>query len=165
MVGQAAEPTVLESLRRRPGAVAEGELWRLITPLLVHAYGWPHYFLNLVSLLPLGSVLESRVGPWRLLLIYFGSGLSGEILGMAWRPHGAGASLGVAGVLGALVALFAWRREGLKRVAVLVGFLGLVAATFVVQDTHGLPALVGASLWIATERMRRHESDVVEPAA
>ncbi len=45
-----------------------GEVWRLITPILLH-FGWPHLLFNLWILWDLGQVLEHRQGPGRLVLL------------------------------------------------------------------------------------------------
>ncbi len=46
-----------EFLRYERGALAQGELWRLITAHLVHL-GWPHLWLNLAGLLILGNLFS-----------------------------------------------------------------------------------------------------------
>ena len=57
-------PEVLEVLRRRPGTLAAGEWWRIISPLFVHAEGWPHLLSSLKSLLETGkSLVETRTWP------------------------------------------------------------------------------------------------------
>jgi len=39
-------PGDLEALRRDPEALASGEWWWILSPLLVHDGGWPHLVLN-----------------------------------------------------------------------------------------------------------------------
>lgn len=48
--------------------VRRGEVWRLISPILLH-FGWPHLLFNLWVLWDLGQVLEQRQGHARLLLL------------------------------------------------------------------------------------------------
>jgi GlpG protein len=48
--------------------VRSGELWRLITPMLIH-FGWPHILGNMLWLFRLGSMIESLHGPGRLALL------------------------------------------------------------------------------------------------
>ena len=48
--------------------VKSGEVWRVITPIFAHA-GLMHLFFNMLCLLDLGSMVEGRQGPWRLLFL------------------------------------------------------------------------------------------------
>jgi rhomboid protease GluP len=134
-------------LRRRPGALAEGEWWRLVTPLFVHPGGWPQIAFNFTGIAVCGVLVERLFGPWRWLLLYFLPGLVGEIAGYAWHPTGAGASVGGAGLLGALLAWLAARPElpPRARLGGGAGLLGAVALT-VFRDIHGPPVLAGAAL-------------------
>lgn len=46
--------------------VRAGEVWRLVTPILVH-FGWIHLLCNSLMILSLGSLLEARLGSFYLL--------------------------------------------------------------------------------------------------
>jgi len=47
--------------------VLHGEVWRLITPIFVHAWPSPfHLLFNVYALWILGATIEVRQGPWRL---------------------------------------------------------------------------------------------------
>ncbi len=82
----------------------QGEFWRLITPVFLHI-GLFHLISNCVMIYILGTILEAVIGRWRLLLIYLFSGIVGNLLSMHFSPFlSAGASSGVFGILGALVA-------------------------------------------------------------
>jgi rhomboid protease GluP len=84
------------------GAIAAGEIWRLITPVFVHA-GIPHIFVNMYSLYALGPAVERIFGSQRMLVIYLLSGISGVILSFGFSPHASvGASGAIFGLLGAL---------------------------------------------------------------
>ena len=146
MVAQAIAPDVLESLRRAPGALAHGEYWRLITPALVHSGGWPHYAVNVAALLVVGIALERRIGAARLIAIYVGGSVVGEIVGLAWKPHGAGASVGIAGLAGALVAVTSARSRRPVRLVAAGGVVVVVVVSVIARDVHGLPMLTGAVL-------------------
>lgn len=51
-----------------------GEVWRLITPILLHA-DWQHLVLNLSWLLFLGAMMEERMGKGRLILFILITGI------------------------------------------------------------------------------------------
>jgi GlpG protein len=48
--------------------VRAGQTWRLFTPALLH-FGWAHVLPNLIMLLYLGTQVEARAGPIRMLLL------------------------------------------------------------------------------------------------
>lgn len=145
---QFAYPQVLTSLERSPSALAQHEYWRLISPLVVHAEGWPQIAFNFTAILIVGTIVERMLGPWRWLLVYFTCGFIGEIAGYAWKPHGAGASVAGAGLLGALGVwlLYLGARKKLRAyfggAFILVGALALTG----MRDLHGPPILAGAAL-------------------
>jgi rhomboid protease GluP len=95
---------VLHHLQRRPGELRDGELWRLATSLLVHD-SWFALVANLVLLLIVGVVAEQRIGRVEWASLYVVGGVVGELVGLAWQPHGAGNSVACFGVAGALVVL------------------------------------------------------------
>jgi rhomboid protease GluP len=151
-------PEVLELLRRRPGALTAGEWWRIISPLFVHAEGsiisprfvhaegWPHLLFNVAWIAYVGVVVERLFGSWRWLVIYFVSGVIGELAGFAWKPNGAGASLGGSGILGALCVWIILTRPAHRWQYRFWALLGLVGAAVLcaISDLHGPPILAGA---------------------
>ena len=84
------------------------ELYRLFTCLFLH-FGIEHLLNNMVILGALGWHLEQQTGRIRFLLIYFGSGLCGNIVSLifhgAAQEHtvSAGASGAIFGLMGALL--------------------------------------------------------------
>ena len=84
------------------------EFYRLFTCLFLH-FGIEHLLNNMVILGALGWHLEQQTGRIRFLLIYFGSGLSGNIVSLifhgAAQDHtvSAGASGAIFGLMGALL--------------------------------------------------------------
>lgn len=96
-------PEILSIFRRDPTALAVGEWWRIITPLLVHSDGWWQYVFNIVCIAIVGIEVERLYGKINFLILYLVGGLIGEIAGYAsWDPYGAGASVGLCGLLGGL---------------------------------------------------------------
>ena len=93
----------------------QGEFWRLITPVFLHI-GLFHLISNCVIIYILGTILESLIGRWRLLFIYLFSGLVGNMLSLHFSPFlSAGASSGVFGILGALVAYGLLYKQAIPR--------------------------------------------------
>lgn len=87
-------------------SIQAGQVWRLISATFLHA-GFLHLFVNMYSLNIIGSQVETFVGRWKFLLIYFLSALSGSLLSMAMMPDklatSVGASGAIFGLLGALL--------------------------------------------------------------
>ncbi len=98
--------SVLLMLRRDAIALSDGQLWRLLTSLLVQDGGVAGTVVNLVGLALVGIAVERRLGRRAWLVAYLVGGLSGEVVGWAgWQPYGAGNSVGVCGLAGALAVV------------------------------------------------------------
>jgi len=83
---------------------------RLVTSGFLHI-NWMHLIFNMLTLYMFSRSLESYLGQWRLLLIYFGALIGGNLLALLiHRGHGdyrsVGASGAVNGVIFASIALF-----------------------------------------------------------
>ena len=84
------------------------EYYRLFTCLFLH-FGIDHLMNNMVMLGALGWNLEAEAGRIRFLLIYFISGIGGNLLSLGFSLHfgdiavSAGASGAVFGLMGALL--------------------------------------------------------------
>ena len=144
---QVFDPRVLEALRRNPEALSAGQWWRVLSPIFVQAEGWPQIAFNFTSIPIVGVIVERIFGSRRWLLLYFLPGLVGEAAGYAWKPYGAGSSVGGAGLLGALCAALLMKR-GLP-VQARLGAAGVLAGAVVLtalRDLHGPPILAGACL-------------------
>jgi membrane associated rhomboid family serine protease len=94
-------PGMLERWQRTPQGL-HGDWWRILTALLVQDGGVAGTISNLVFLLVLGAMAEQVLGAGRWLVCYFGAGLVGELAGYAWQPSGAGNSVAICGLAGAL---------------------------------------------------------------
>lgn len=108
-IAQFYVPGMLEAWQRAPQGL-HGEVWRTFTALLVQDGGVVGTLSNLAFLLILGVLAEQVVGRWQWLACYLGAGLVGEIAGYAWQPHGAGNSVAVCGLAGAL-AVALWTKD------------------------------------------------------
>src|SRR5436190_1457448 len=110
--GGGALGTLLDKAYVSRDAVANGEVWRLLTAGFVHA-GFFHLLFNMVALYFLGSLLEPAIGRLRFGLIYFVSLLAGSFAVILITPHTPtlGASAAIFGLMGA--ALVVARSRGL----------------------------------------------------
>lgn len=99
-----------------PYVVEGGEYYRLVTSLFLH-FGIQHLLNNMVMLGALGWNLELETGRIRFLIIYFVSGIGGNILSLVLNQLSgrnvisAGASGAVFGLMGALLCVVI-RRKG-----------------------------------------------------
>jgi rhomboid protease GluP len=137
--------SVVPALERTPAALASHQWWRLITPLFVNPEGWRQIAVNFTALAILGTIVERRFGAARWLILYFASGLVGELAGYAWKPLGAGSSVAIAGLLGALAAILAWAAAPQGRVGTAM-ILGGALVLCYFRDMHGPPILIGFAL-------------------
>jgi rhomboid protease GluP len=82
-------------------AIMEGQVWRLFTPLLLHA-SLLHIGANMYSLYALGPGLEIHYGRWRFLAVYILSGFSGNVFSFIFTTNNSlGASTAIFGLVGA----------------------------------------------------------------
>uniref|UniRef100_A0A7J3X6Q3 Rhomboid family intramembrane serine protease n=2 Tax=Thermofilum pendens TaxID=2269 RepID=A0A7J3X6Q3_THEPE len=98
-----------------PSLLSRPEHWyRLFTSMFLHGNLF-HIFFNMIFLYGFGKHVESVLGAWRYLVLYFLSGLLAEVFHTAFLPiEGAfsahvpalGASGAISGVLGAYLLLF-----------------------------------------------------------
>lgn len=108
--------------------------WTFVTSLFLHA-GFEHLFFNMVALLIFGTFLESRISRKTFLLIYFTSGIIGNIGYVITAPDlstpGLGASGAIYGIMGALAVIEPYA-------TVYVGFVPM-------------PMIMAAFVWTLTE--------------
>lgn len=85
-----------------PPAVAEGQMYRLVTAAFLH-YGPMHLLLNMWALYVVGPALETLLGPLRFGALYALSALGGSVLVYLISPLNSA----TAGASGAVFGLFA----------------------------------------------------------
>ena len=136
-LAQTVVPGLTARLGAIPGAIAHGEWFRLVTPMLLHAGLW-HIALNMLVLWIYGPSVERAFGTARFLAMYVISGFIGGVASFAFGPCrslGVGASGAIFGIVGVLlVHLYNRRRSdfvaaNLKNLLLFVGLnmvLGLV---------------------------------------
>lgn len=91
-----------------PYIIGKGEYYRLFTSMFLH-FGYDHLFNNMIALAAMGWNLELDIGKIKFLIVYFVSGLAGNILSAWWDIQtgsmvvSAGASGAIFGIIGALL--------------------------------------------------------------
>ncbi|HNZ14923.1 MAG TPA: rhomboid family intramembrane serine protease [Anaerolineaceae bacterium] len=92
-------------------AIVSGELWRLVTPVLVHG-GIIHIGLNMYALYILGRDVESLFGHGRFVLLYLLSAFGGNVLSFAFSEAiSVGASTAIFGLIGAQAVFIGKNRK------------------------------------------------------
>lgn len=86
-------------------AIYMGQYWRLITAGFLHG-GTLHILMNSWVLFDLGPQVEEFYGQSRMLVIYIAATIGGFYFSYLWSPAlSVGASAGIFGLLGAMIAL------------------------------------------------------------
>jgi rhomboid protease GluP len=92
--------------------IAQGEYWRLLTAIFVHA-NFLHYGFNAYALYIIGRDVERFSGALRFTVVFMLAGLSGSVLSLIFNPSpSVGASGAIFGLIGAL-AVFLFRHRQL----------------------------------------------------
>lgn len=117
--------------------------YEALGPLFGHAFlhgGWAHLLMNTIVFVQGAPVVEWRIGPWRLLALFFISAAAGAGAYVLFNPHGTIPAVGASGAAcGVFAACFmalgrnwrdAWRRPEIRNLAIvfLVVNVGLAAA-------------------------------------
>jgi rhomboid protease GluP len=136
-------------LVRRPGALGDGQEWRMFTALFIQSSGAVQIVVNLSALLGAGAVAEWVLGPRRWLLVYFASGLVANYVSLeGWGRHGGGCSVAICGLVGALAAITLLRgaepgdtAQRLRLLSLAVPATGLFLC--LLHNNHGAGLLTG----------------------
>jgi rhomboid protease GluP len=82
-------------------AILAGQLWRFLTPALLHG-PLPHIAFNMYALLSFGTSLERFFGHGRFFLLYVLGAFAGNVASFLFSPgYSIGASTAIFGLLGA----------------------------------------------------------------
>ena len=107
LIGYANRPAQMDWLEfygaRINPLIRAGELWRLITPVLLHA-SIPHILFNMYALFSFGAALERFFGRPRFLLLYLLAAFSGNVFSFllgSENGYSVGASTAIFGLVGA----------------------------------------------------------------
>ncbi|HET6845897.1 MAG TPA: rhomboid family intramembrane serine protease [Anaerolineales bacterium] len=109
----AARMDLLMALGARVNSlIREGQLWRFITPIFLHA-SIPHILFNMYALVAFGAGLEKHFGHARFLALYLLAGFAGNVLSFVLTDgFSVGASTTVFGLVGA-EGVFLFQNRGL----------------------------------------------------
>ena len=143
---QIVYPELLAALRRDPGAIHTGELWRLATALFVQPNGWgqcvANGFLILAFIMPAAERLYGR----NILGIYLTSGIIGQTVNYLRDSGSGGSSTAIFGIMGSLLVYIVRHRKVLLCPFVFIAGAGLLSSAVMVMshDAHGIGIIVGA---------------------
>lgn len=97
--------------------IVEGELWRIVTPIFVHA-GLAHLLFNSFSLVLFGPALERILGKGKFLFVYLLTGIAANLATLMLEPltytH-VGSSGAIFGLFGFYIAITMFRKDLLSR--------------------------------------------------
>ncbi|MGC8794652.1 MAG: rhomboid family intramembrane serine protease [Bryobacteraceae bacterium] len=97
--------TLFEFGAKYRDAILLGQWWRLVTAGFLHG-GLFHILMNSWVLFDLGSTVEQTYGAARLIVVYFLATVGGFFLSTYWSASlSVGASAGIFGLIGAMIAL------------------------------------------------------------
>ena len=120
--------------------IIEGQWWRLVTPILLHA-SLLHIGFNMYALYVLGPELESHFGHFPFLALYVLSGFAGVVLSfLMTESPSLGASTAIFGLLAAQ-GVFAYRNQrvfGRRARAALRSIINIALINFLIGLTPGI---------------------------
>ena len=153
-------PAVVHALRRDPTALRSGQVWRLLSPVLVQTDRSAVVVLATFVLCAAIGVFGEQVfprGQW--ITLYLVGALVGHGIGEAFQPRQGGTSVAFAAILGGLAAYAlqpgARVPKPVRIEAALAIPLALLDTAF--RDIHGLPFLAGlaiAAIWCRRDHHR-----------
>ncbi|MGZ9167035.1 MAG: rhomboid family intramembrane serine protease [Anaerolineales bacterium] len=121
--------------------IRQGQLWRLLTPALVHG-SVMHIAFNMYALLSFGTGLERHFGPGRFLLLYVLGAFTGNVASFLFSSgYSVGASTAIFGLLGAeAVFLIQNRKVFAGRFRSAIGNIIFIAAInlFIIGSLPGI---------------------------
>jgi rhomboid protease GluP len=141
-------PMLLENFERNWTLIARGQVWRLLTSLVVQDGGLVGAIFNLVALAVIGVAAEQVWGSKRWTAIALAAGFGAQFWGKIVQPVGGGNSVAVFGLAASVAVLAVLQGVGMQRLLGLISLLG-AAVLLVVGDIHGGAATIGALLGLA----------------
>jgi rhomboid protease GluP len=139
---------VMHALWRDPSGLEHGQLWRLLTPVLVQSDPSATVVKVLILCGVVGAIGERVFSRPRWICLYLAGALSGHVIGEFFQPHQGGTSVAFAGVLGGLAAAALVGHRDVKPILRIEAALAIPLAILdtALGDIHGLPFLAGLTL-------------------
>jgi rhomboid protease GluP len=129
-------PEITDRFASFPPAIADGEWWRLVTPMFLHSPTFLfHILLNMYVLYIYGPNVEQAFGTRRFVVMYLICGFTGAVASYILSPCaalGVGASGAIFGVAGVLLIYLYKRRT----------------SSFIMEAYKGILMFVGLNLVI-----------------
>jgi membrane associated rhomboid family serine protease len=144
-------PWLLEGLERNWTLIGRGQVWRLLTSLVVQDGGLVGAIFNLVALALIGFAAEKVWGARRWAAIALAGAVGAQLWGKIVQPMGAGNSVAVFSLAASLAVLAVLQGVGPQRLLGLVSLVG-AAVLLIIGDIHGGAATIGAVLGFAFVR-------------
>jgi membrane associated rhomboid family serine protease len=150
-------------------AVADGELYRLLTSAFLH-YGITHLLFNMWALYVVGPPLEQALGRLRFTALYVVSALGGSVLAYLLSPLGAATAGASGAVFGLFGATFVVGRRLNVDVRWVIGLIVInLVITFVVPNIswqgHIGGLVTGAAVAAAYAYAPRNSRNLVQAGA
>jgi membrane associated rhomboid family serine protease len=135
-VAQKMFPIVTQRFSSQPIKIADGQWWRLVTPMFLHSpfLIW-HIVFNMMALFIYGPYVERAYGTRRFVALYLVSGFVAGAVSYTFGPcnvYGLGASGAIFGVIGVLLVYLFKRRRSAGEAQFLRGLLVLVGINFLI---------------------------------
>jgi rhomboid protease GluP len=97
--------------------IVNGDYWRLVTPIFMHA-GFAHMLFNSFSLVLFGPALEQVLGKTKFILVYLVTGIAANIATLILEPltytH-VGSSGAIFGLFGFYISIIMFRKAMMSR--------------------------------------------------
>jgi membrane associated rhomboid family serine protease len=138
-------PSLLQSLERNWALIGQGQVWRLLTSLVVQDGGIAGAIFNLVALAMIGFAAEKAWGAKRWIVIAVTGALGAQLWGKVVQPIGGGNSVMVFSLAASIAVLAVLRGAAVQRILGLISLVGAVVL-LIIGDIHGAAAAIGAVL-------------------
>ncbi len=120
--------------------LAPTDYTRFIAASFMH-HGWPHFLLNMLTLLVFGPPVEKRLGHMQFLVLYLGCAVLASTAHVFFNPTSQLPVMGASGAIAGLISAYAATSPPARSVAALL----LAAAWFLIQVRHGVSELLSPS--------------------
>ncbi len=170
---QNLSPDVLRAMVLWPPAVADGDLYRLLTSAFLH-FGFAHIAFNMLALYFVGPPLEMALGRLRFSALYLLSALGGSVLVylLTLNAATAGASGAVFGLFGATFVVGKKLNMDVRAVVAIIGLnlvftfvIPLVTSQSISWQGHIGGLVTGAAVAAAYAYAPRERRNLVQAGA